>query len=253
MKAINFLSTALLFTLLLGLSSCSKNGSYSPQEVDLTLDYTFIKNGSMTKSSSADVYDNFYEKYIKTKILTPKTYSLTFKNKETKEIVLTIDGNWDKTVGIRLPEGSYVVSGISQPLEKELNYKEYKYPSDTVYLNFNEEINIDKDMTKLVLTAKYDSFLLLFDAKNTEKILMYNDKNLSSDSNIYWIFMRDKKFRTSSSTSHSSEYYYDLDLIRKNGDRASIKIKDIPFEKGKYYYFNDATNSFDIPKMESGN
>ena len=68
MKAINFLSTALLFTLLLGLSSCSKNGSYSPQEVDLTLDYTFIKNGSMTKSSSADVYDNFYEKYIKTKI-----------------------------------------------------------------------------------------------------------------------------------------------------------------------------------------
>ena len=28
---------------------------------------------------------------------------------------------------------------------------------------------------------------------------------------------------------------------------------DIPFEKGKYYYFNDIDNSFNIPPMEEGN
>ena len=32
-----------------------------------------------------------------------------------------------------------------------------------------------------------------------------------------------------------------------------IELDDIPFEKGKYYYFNDIDNSFNIPPMEEGN
>lgn len=32
-----------------------------------------------------------------------------------------------------------------------------------------------------------------------------------------------------------------------------LELDDIPFEKGKYYYFNDIDNSFNIPPMEEGN
>lgn len=241
---------------LVGFTSCSSDEEdiYSPQQVDLTIDYTFIESGSMTRVSTtraigADVYDDFYNKYIKTKQLTPTTYSLTFRNKETGEVVMTIDGNWSETNNIRLPEGNYTVTGKSQPIEKETYYG-YEYPSDTVYLTFEEDVKIIKDMSNLTLTANYDAFLLLFDTENTEKIRMNSERLLTSNNNVYWLFMRDKMYRTSSG---SSTGYYDLDISRKNGDKLNIQIKNIPFEKGKYYYFNDMTNSFDIPKMESGN
>ena len=241
---------------LVGFTSCSSDEEdiYSPQQVDLTIDYTFVESGSMTRVSTtraigADVYDDFYNKYIKTKQLTPTTYSLTFRNKETGEVVMTIDGNWSETNNIRLPEGNYTVTGKSQPIEKETYYG-YEYPSDTVYLTFEEDVKIIKDMSNLTLTANYDAFLLLFDTENTEKIRMNSERLLTSNNNVYWLFMRDKMYRTSSG---SSTGYYDLDITRKNGDKLNIQIKNIPFEKGKYYYFNDMTNSFDIPKMESGN
>lgn len=237
-------------------TSCSNDEDefYTPQEVDLTLDYTFVESGSMAKASAtratgADVYDDFYNNYIKTKQLTPTTYSLTFKNKETGEVVMTIDGTWSEANSIRLPEGNYIVTGKSRPIEKETYYG-YEYPSDTVYLTFEEEVKIVKDMSNLTLTANYDAFLLLFDTDNTEKIQMNREKLLTSNNDIYWLFVRDKMYRTSSG---SSTGYYELDITRKNGDKLNIQLKNIPFEKGKYYYFNDMTNSFDIPKMESGN
>lgn len=51
----------------------------------------------------------------------------------------------------------------------------------------------------------------------------------------------------------SKNYDYYLVVTRNDGQKSNINLVDIPFEKGKYYYFNDMTNSFDIPKMESGN
>ena len=41
--------------------------------------------------------------------------------------------------------------------------------------------------------------------------------------------------------------------INRDGQSSSIILDNIPFEKGKYYYFNDISNSFDIPPMEAGN
>ena len=40
--------------------------------------------------------------------------------------------------------------------------------------------------------------------------------------------------------------------ISRDGKSSSIELDDMPFEKGKYYYFNDISNSFDIPPMEAG-
>ena len=244
-------SLMLFFTSIICLTGCSNenNESYDQENVIVTLDYKFIESGSMSRATGESVYNDFYDQYIKTKQLTPTTYSLTFQNKVTKKEVLSISGTWSDCNSIRLPEGEYIVKGKSQPIERE-TYYDYEYPSDTVYLAFEEDVKIIKDMSSLVLTAKYDAYLLMFDTYNTEKISLYNGDYLSSNDNIFWLFMRDKKYRTSSG---SSTGYYDLTIVRKNNNIIDIKVEDIPFEKGKYYYFNDMTNSFDIPKMESGN
>ena len=232
------------------LTACSNEEEICvPQEVEFSLDYTFVESGSMTRATGESVYSDFYEKYIKTKQLTPNTYSLTFNSKETNDVVMTIKGSWNESNSIRLPEGDYIVKGKSQPIERETYYG-YEYPSDTVYLTFDEEVRIVKDMSNLTLTAKYDAFLLLFDKQNTEKISLQNEKNLSSKDNVFWLFMRDKIY---TSSNNSSPKYYMLYIDRNNGDKISIETTDIPFEKGKYYYFNDITNSFDLPKMQSGN
>lgn len=247
-----FLSMMLIMTSLVCFLSCSNDEEYrATQEVDLTLDYTFVESGSMTKATGESVYNDFYEKYIKSKQLTPTTYSLTFTNKETGAIT-RINGRWDKKDAIRLTEGVYEVIGTSVPIYKILTGE----PSDTAYLSFNETINITKDMSLLQLKANYDSFLLMFDAENVKEIYYehYYDSNYANTHikhNLYKaestlsLFIRDLKYR-----GDKSHYIY---LTRNDGLKITITLDKFPFEKGKYYYFNDMTNSFDIPKMESGN
>lgn len=230
-------------------TACSSDDeSYVPQDVEFSLDYTFVESGVMTKAAGADVYNEFYEKYIKTRQLTPTTYSLTFTNQETGAVA-TINGLWDKKDGIRLPEGTYCIEGFSTP--KETDFIEW---SDSVYLAFNENVTIKKDMAQLTLKAIYDSYLLLFDAENSQSVVCKcrnqtsATKNgiLKHDDNIFWLSMQ-KTYR------NEKRYDYYIDIKRNDGQKSTINLLDIPFEKGKYYYFNDMTNSFDITKMESGN
>ncbi len=237
----------MLLTSVMCFTSCSNEEDvYIPQEVEFTLDYTFVESGSMTRATGADVYNEFYEKYIKTKQLTPATYSLIFTNQETGATA-TINGMWDKKDGIRLPEGTYNVTGTSTPIENE--YREW---SDSVYIVFNETVSIKKDDTQLTLSAIYDSFLLMLDTENTKNVycrcngLTSSKEKLSHNDKQFWVFMQN-----TCRNSQKNNWYY-LVVKRNNGEASTIKLLDIPFEKGKYYYFNDMTNSFDIPKMESG-
>jgi hypothetical protein len=227
------------------LYSCEKE--YIPQEVELSLDYTFIESGNMSRATGSEVYADFYNKYIETKVLTPKKYELTFDNNETKATT-TINGNWDRKDGIRLLEGSYTVVGSSRPVVK------YEF-SDSLFLSFNEVVDIKKDDTDLLLTALHDSFLLMFDVDNTAKIDLKTtvlssgspEKQVIKDDKLYWIFLQDVV------SSFGSNYFYTLKIYRKDGNNSNVVLKNMPFEKGKYYYFNDLTNSFNIPPMESGN
>ncbi len=233
-------------------TACSNDDEpYVPQEVEFTLDYTFIESGAMTRATGAEVYNDFYEKYIETRQLTPTTYSLTFTNQETGAVA-TINGRWDKKDGIRLTEGVYEVTGTSTPIHKTLKGE----PSDTVYLSFNETINITKDMPELLLHAHYDSYLLMFDGENAQELYYehYYDSgyantpvkhNLYKAGAILSIFIQDLKYR-----GDRAHYIY---LTRNDGHKITITLDKFPFEKGKFYYFNDMTNLFDIPKMESGN
>lgn len=70
----------LFFAATIGFTSCSNDEptpiQSEPEEVEIKLDYTFVERGNMTRSAGEDVYNTFYEKYIKTKKLTPKTFNI---------------------------------------------------------------------------------------------------------------------------------------------------------------------------------
>lgn len=236
----------ILMLILVSFYSCSEEEIYIPQEVKFTLDYTFSKSGNMTRGTGEDVYNAFYDKYIKTKQLTPSTYSLTFKNKATGAIA-EINGRWNSKDGIRLPVGTYTVSGISHRIYEGNLDLHSEYVSDTTFIYFNEEVNISTDQSVLNLTAKYDSYLLMFDAESIESIeykgLM--GWNIKKHDEVATLFIN----RLTDLSSKDDV----INIKRTNGSSVIIHLKNLTFEKGKYYYFNDMTNSFDIPKMESGN
>jgi hypothetical protein len=72
-----------------------------------------------------------------------------------------------------------------------------------------------------------------------------NRKNLYETVNNYILYIHDFPIIGSNDNF--------IWLIRNDNSQIKIELEKQPFEKGKYYYFNDMTNSFDIPKMESGN
>lgn len=214
------------------------------EEVELRLDYTFSESGDMTRASGSEVYSTFYEKYIKTKVLTPRNYTLTFNDKVTGSNVATFKGSWESKDGARLPEGEYIVTGTSSPI-----FKDIVYASDSVYISFQDTVRITKDMTTLVLKANYNTYLLMFDAKDVRDIF-YSYGNggkiplVKTNEDIYYLFIESLVY---------TNYANYINLYRNSGAVNRIMLESIPFSKGKYYYFNDMTNSFDIPMMESGN
>lgn len=235
----------LIFTTAL-LGACDKNESDITQEIEFTLDFTFIESGNMTRATGEDVYGQFYNNYIKTKILTPATYELTFTNTKTGDIA-DINGLWASKNGIRLPEGTYTVKGTSHRKYNDALDLHSEYISDTTFISFNEEIHLTTDQTVLELTAQYDSYLLLFDATNISNIEYEGLKRwqLKTYDNLKVLFINRQ---STLSTKNDC-----IKITRIDGTSITIHLKNIPFEVGKYYYFNDMTNSFDIPKMDSGN
>ena len=237
---------------MLCVTSCSSEEEISvPQEVEFTVDYSFAESGSMTRASGSEVFNTFFEKYIKTKKLTPKTYSLTFKHKTTGATTTINSGHWDNKDAIRLIEGEYEVTSTSAPIPNEGDNLSH-YVSDTVFIAFDETVSITKDMKSISLTAKYDSYLLIFDKQNNSEAsyrCYSSGRNLKKDLlNIdtnFIIFIKGYPVIGGN--------YNSILLTRNDKSTVKIELEKLPFEKGKYYYFNDMANSFDLPKMESGN
>lgn len=254
MKKLNLFAAMVCFaTMAITMVSCNQEEEQTkPQEATITIDYTFAESGSMSRATGGEVYGNFYDKYIKPKVLTPKTYYLEFKEVSNNGTILTINGEWGEKRGIRLPEGEYLVAGYSRPIEKYADQPAY-LPSDTVYMLFEETVSITKDMDELVLNAKYDSFLLLFDYGNMTSIeLNVGPRQLNHDESCYWLFVKDKHY-TNWDNGFSFTHYLSTEITRPNGDVINLEFGQLPLKKGKYYYFNDMTNSFDLQPMESGN
>ena len=223
-------------------SSCSEASSSEqiPTEVEVSLDFSFTESGSMTRAGST-TYTDFYNKYIKTKQLTPKNFDLTFTNKETGATA-TIKGNWNKKHSFKLLTGEYEVTGTSHP-----STVYYMSCIDSLYLAFKENITITNNTENITLNAQYDSFMLMFDKSDKTRVeygSSYGDgttTNLKTIDDLYYAFFCELRGNGLSLR------------ITRDKETSTVKLDDIPFEKGKYYYFNDIDNSFNIPPMEEGN
>lgn len=232
----------LLMMTTLAIAGCSneEQNNLVPEEVTVNIDYDFWESGSMSRSG-ADLYTNFYNKYIKTKLLTPTTYTLSLSTKDVPKAT-TINGYWGNKDGIRLIEGTYNIYGTSNPISSKASI-------DTLSMSFSEKVEITKETTSITLTAKHSSFMLIFDASNTTSIDYsgylhggYGTYSLAKKDDIFYIFI-----------SKDIEESDKIVITRKNKKQVTINLYGLPFEKGKYYYFNDVTNSFDVPPMTEGN
>ena len=227
----------LSFAVLIG---CSKQSIDTHQKVEVLFDYMLPESGSMTRSTAAEVYDTFYEKYIKTRELLPTLYTLTFKTMDGKEVA-SISGNWTNNKPVMLSTGKYQVSGSSKG---NVTYNDYYHRAPLV---FDEVIEITENTSSITLHAIYDCFLLLFDAEGKTYFKWSADgttgNGISGDvnkaGNWYYIFAQGFK------GSGSVQWNY-------GGKENRIWMTNFNFQKGFYYYYNDLAGSFEVPKMKPG-
>lgn len=141
---------------------------------------------------------------------------------------------------IRLPKGSYKIEGVSIEYS---TYQSNRGKPSKAALAFNETVEINENTNDINLTAVYDCFLLMFDKANKIGFAYtYGSSGYSmpETDNLYYIFL--------SSTSNYS-------LRWKNEETLSnsyLHLEEFTFNKGFFYYFNDISDSFDIPKMQNG-
>lgn len=228
------------------LCSCSSSGDEPAAPVEkkeVTFVLSFELDGkSMSRATNDEVYESFYKDMIASKKLIPDNYELSFKNKETGASY-DFKGKWSENDMITLLEGKYTVTGICH--DKKTNHFQ-----ERVSLKFEEDVELKESSTKITLKAIYDSFLIFFNKSNI--------KSLEYCSNVESKYMNPIEFTYKDcfylfSRSFKDTYHLYIQGKRTNGSSFIVYTYDVPFENGKYYFFNDATSSFDIPKMEAGN
>lgn len=214
-------------------------------EVKVGLDYAFLESGSMSRSGET-AYQEFYNNYVKTKQIAPKSYELTFKT-EDGTIAQTVSGPWIGS-SVVLKEGNYTVTGNSYHSNFRSDNKSVRYVCDSLYLSFEEPVSITKETVKLVLKAQYDCYLLLFNEANIKTIQTTFGVNPQKAGSVYYLFVNADTYKW-------MDLNYSLSIIinKKDGTRIDLSIGGMGFEVGKYYFFNDMTNSFDIDPMPNGN
>ena len=162
MKTLLFLLTIMLCV------RCTKEPMDIPStgNVKISIDYGFPSSGNITTKGTS-VYLDFYNKYISSKILTPRTYSINFTsiNLHTAQ---TVEGEWGSKMLVSLAPDKYAIEGISHPT---------KYPvcGDTCYLKFHDTIDITQTSTNITLKAYYDCSLILLDTTDVKNTLFFAD------------------------------------------------------------------------------
>lgn len=239
---------ALFICLLFCVTGCKKTEQPS-QPVSFSIGFQMPQAGNMARSVD-NLYQKFYDEQIKTKQLVYPSYELSFYRDDV--LVATFTGKWDADA-VQLPAGTYIVRGKSGNYEKissDLDLKEERY--STASLKFEESVTITEDTKSITLTAAYDCYMVFFDASQfTEvwagKMLRYYGDDMRieaipapSASGIQYVFIN------SATTLDKITY------TSANGDRGEIQMAAFNFENGKYYGFDSANITIDVPPMESG-
>ncbi len=169
---------------------------------------------------------------------------------ETKAVA-TISGEWNKNHSLKLLTGDYEVTGTSHPLNDN-NFDSRFKGIDSLYLCFNETVKITSEMTALNLTAQYDSFMLMFDKSDKSSVNYYYNTSTHNNGHDFALKEVDGVYYAFFNMLCGETYINRLTIQRAVG-KTTINMNNVLFENGHYYYFNDLSNSFDIPPMTSGN
>ena len=231
-------ATSVLFSL----SSCEKVDQQD-ETVSVYLTYTITTdNGEAmpgTKASSADVFDEFYQK-IKSGDLVAPNYSFTFTEKTTGAVYI-VDGTWAGKDMVTLRTGTYSVVGTSTAAGENIQ--------DKCSLVFDDEITVDVNSTTIILKANYDCSLIIFSDASIAKLSNYNG-NSSTDlfklNNYIYAFIRTKLY----ADGKQDQAY--LEGTHTNDTKFKIYTGSLNYEIGKYYVYNDINAAFNLEKMEEG-
>lgn len=228
------------------LASCSKEEEL-PQDITFSLGYNVEQSSGATRAG-ADLYNAFYNDYVKTKLVGYPEYNLTFYKGD--EEIGNFKGEWEATT-ITLPEGTYKVVGTSGSPREGLYSNDSNLQHSKMTLTFEEEVTISKSTSSVILAPKYDCYLLLFNvAVFSEAKLIGQNAASSYTSDISCPFTKAGNvfyaFVNSKSKVHSIKY------TTTDNDTGTLNIDAFGFQNGKYYSLDAVATGYSVPPMDSG-
>lgn len=209
--------------------------------VKVLIDYGFTSG-----NIKGPIYLNFYNKFILSKVLTPRTYQLIFEGKDSTTFMTTAIGHWGTSNFINLPRGTYAVRGESNPTLNNI-------AGDTCYLKFDEVITIDPATTSVTLKAIYTCSLILIDTLNVKKAELFSGgnngntfkKDLLKTEEYYHTFARDSYLMDRSKYAVN----FTLMVTKRNSNVVNLLLWNYFWEAGKYYYFANTESGYSLPAM----
>jgi hypothetical protein len=210
----------------------------------------------VTKSNP--IYLDFYTKYIASKVLTPRTYNLTFEglsyDVNGQKILISVNGTWGTQGLISLAPDRYIVHGSSSPTQ-------YTLAGDTCYLGFNDTINVTESETHYTVKAIYDCSLILVDTTGIDHTFMMASPSTWMDHGpagapipytyTSTMMKTDGFYHTFLKSRYVAPGRVELDLVITKRDKKQVPIYlwTYKWEEGKYYYFGNTDNTYNLVPM----
>ena len=213
------------------------------EEKDITVTFIYnlpTNNGNeMTKTSNAEVFDEFYEKITSTELVA-ETYDLEL-TETTTGAKYYFHGSWGSHDMVTLRTGTYHIVGSSTAPGNNIQQR--------CSFVFDEIQEISVSSSTISLTAQYDCFLLIFSANDISSLSNYNGEETADffDFKSYkYAFVNTSLFKESNRQAAYIRGIY--------SDKAEFKsyTGNLNFEKGKYYVYSSVTGWVTAPQMEAG-
>lgn len=197
------------------------------------------KGGSMTKTTDAEVFDEFYKKIVSAELVA-ENYELLL-TETTTNAKYEFKGAWNGHDMVTLRTGTYHVVGKSTASGDNIQEK--------CSFVFDEFVEISASTSTITLSAKYDCSLLVFSSNDISSLFNYNGEettSMFSFKEYKYAFVNDKLFNQ----GKEQEAYIGGEF--SDGAEFKCYTGNLTFEKGKYYIYSSITGGFIVPEMEPG-
>ncbi len=211
------------------------------QEVSVSFAFDLYSNSgnSMTKATNADIFGEFYRKIVSAELVEP-SYRLVLTELSTGA-EYEFNGFWNSPDMITLRTGKYHITGNSTASGDNVQKK--------CSFVFEEILDITSSTSIVVLSAKYDCSLLIFNSGDLISVSNFNGE----ESDDFFTFNSYKYAFVNNALYNEGKQ--DLAYIKgtySNGAEFKYYTGALNLEKGKYYVYNSVTATFVVPEMEDG-